>query len=132
MSPPMSQETLTVAMTLDHLLQGKVAAAADILSERFKALDALGRGSHWSVARQMELVQAGQLGMAEETEGLEAARSAREEEKLKNLMTRPPGMRNNDYGGGSGKGKNGKEGKASGKGKSEEGQQTEGRRQQEG
>lgn len=120
MSPPMSQETLTVALTLDYLLQGKAAAACDVLSQRLKALDALGRGSHWSVARQMELVQASPSGFAEETEGLEAARSAREEEKLRTLMTRNPGSKGGDYPGGGGKGRKGKDGKTSGKGKSEE------------
>lgn len=98
MSPPMSQETLTVALCLDNLLQGKAAAAADILAQRLKALEALSRGSHWTMARQLELVRVDQTGITEEVESMEAARAAREEEKLKALTSRSPGGKGSESG----------------------------------
>lgn len=115
-SPPMAQEILTISMTLDMVLQGKIAAGADILSQRLKALETLTKGSHWSVARQHELCRLDQGGIAEENESLEAARLAREEEKLRTMVSR---------GGTGGKGQEGTKGKkgkekSSGKGKGED------------
>eukprot|EP00438_Fugacium_kawagutii_P001025 Skav205833 [mRNA] locus=scaffold160:189305:190459:- [translate_table: standard] len=39
MSPPMAQETLTLGVALDLVLQGQVAGAADVMSQRLKALE---------------------------------------------------------------------------------------------
>ena len=98
-SPVMGQEVLTVAMTLDLLLAGKVAQAVDVLSQRFKALESLGRGSHWTVGRQFELVRLDQSGLADSVEARAAARQAKEEDKLRGLVTRPFGGRNYESGG---------------------------------
>lgn len=49
MSPPMAQETLTISMALDLILQGRAASAADVLSQRIKALECLSKGSHWTM-----------------------------------------------------------------------------------
>eukprot|EP00438_Fugacium_kawagutii_P012023 Skav218165 [mRNA] locus=scaffold5213:66233:75512:- [translate_table: standard] len=119
MSAPMSQETLTITMALDLLIQGRVAATMDLLSQRVKALETLSRGGHWSVARQLELCRVDDGGIAGEAEALKAAKEAREEEKVKDLVARP-NPRGGDKGYGQ-KGKKGKEAKGTSKGKPEDG-----------
>ena len=119
MNPPMAQEALTLAMAVDTLLRGRPAAACDIISRRLKALEAMARGSHWTVARQLELIRADGLSMTEESESLEAARRARDEERLRQRMTRTSGPRSPDTNS-MGNGKKGKEGRQTGKGKTDE------------
>lgn len=120
MAPAMAQEALTVCSTLDLLLQGKVAAAADVLAQRAKSLESHSKGAHWSVGRQLELIKLEGGGIAESAESLDAARRAREEDKLRTMLNRPTGGRGNEgQGSGGGKGKKGKD-KSSGKGKAEE------------
>ena len=120
MSPPVLQEALTLAASVDALLQGKVAFACDVLSQRLKSLEALSHGAHWSVGRQMEIVNNEGQTMAEDQEALEAARRAREAEKLRTLTSSGGAARGSDnYGGG--KNKKGKGGKGGGKGRPEEG-----------
>lgn len=126
MSPGMAQEALTICSTLDLLLQARPAAAADVLSQRVKSLEAHSKGAHWSVGRQLELIKLEDSGIAESSESLDAARRAREEDKLRSLMSRPSsgqGQQGTSFG--SGKGKKGKE-KNSGKGKAEESQRQKG------
>lgn len=117
-SPPMAQEILTLCMTMDLVIQGRVAAGMDVLSQRLKALESLTKGSHWSVARQHELCRIEQSGIAEEDEALEASRLAREEEKLRVALTRgtPSGK-----GSEGAKGRKGKDTKSAGRGRGEEG-----------
>lgn len=120
MAPVMGQEAMTVSTTLDLMLQGKAAQACDVLAQRLKSLEALSKGAHWAVGRQLELVRLDAGGIAESAESLEAARRAREEDKLKNYMTKPSGGRYGESQPSSGgKGKKGKD-KHSGKGKGEE------------
>ena len=94
MSPPMGQEALTVAQTLDLMLQGHAAAACDVMAQRLKSLEASSRGSHWTMSRQLELVRSDGGTIAEEAESREAARRARQEEQLRSLTARPAGPRN--------------------------------------
>lgn len=63
--------------------------------------------------------------MTDESEGLQAARQAREEEKLKTALSRGGGPRAGDGGFGQ-KGKKGKDWKGSGKGGTEEGNKGKG------
>lgn len=77
--------------------------------------------------RQLELCRTDQTGIADDGEALAAARSAREEEKLKSYVARPFQPRGTDTGGGySYKGKKGKEGKGLQKGKAEDQQKGKG------
>ena len=119
MSPAMLQEALTISCCIDNLLLGKPATACDVLFQRLKALENVSKGSHWSVGRQLELVRSDQSGLTNETEGLDAARRAREEERLRSVMTRPVGGRPAE-GTNAPKGKKGKDSKGTGKGGSEE------------
>ena len=97
MSAALQQETLTLCQGLDLLARGHVACAMDLLNQRLKSVEALGKGSHWSLCRQYELVRVEEGGMTEEPERIAAARRAKEEERLKGLMMRAPtGGKGND------------------------------------
>lgn len=115
MGASLQQEVITVSQTLDLITRGRVAAAMDILNQRLKSLEALGRGSHWSLCRQYELIKTDEGGMTEEQEKWSAARHAREEDRLKNLMARPPSGKGGETSQG-GKTRKGKDSKGSGKG----------------
>ena len=110
MSPPLTQEVLSVALAIDYLMVGRVAGACDVLCQRMKSLESLGRGNHWAEGRQLELMRGDGAGLADEEESRAAAKQAREEERLRALTQRPYGSRGNEPNQG-GKGKKGKEGK---------------------
>ena len=114
MGASLQQEVVTVCMTLDLLAQGKVAAAMDVMNQRLKSLESLGRGAHWSMCRQYELVKTEDGGMTESQEKLAAARQAREEERLRSLMMRAPTGKGGDFSQG-GKSRKGKDSKGGGK-----------------
>ena len=123
MSPAMLQEALTISTALDALILGRVAFTTDILSQRLKALEALSRGSHWSVARQLEVIRADSQSLAQGSEALDAARRAREEEKLRQLVARAPAQRGGEKDPGYQGGKTGKGNwKGGNKNKSNDGQ----------
>lgn len=50
-----ARELLNLATALDHLLRGKPALAADVISQRMKSQQAALHGTHWAVAQRMEL-----------------------------------------------------------------------------
>ena len=91
-SPVLWQELLTVAQVSDLLVRRKVAAALDMLVQRAKSLEATLRGGHYSVSRQLELVNAERVRMAEPAEQMEAARSARDEFRNRSVGSRPYGL----------------------------------------
>ena len=109
MSASLQQEVITISQALDMLALGKVAACMDLLNQRLKSLEALGRGAHWTMCRQYELIKTEEGGMTEVQERLAAARQAREEDRLRSLMSRPSSGKGGDYsqspGGKSRKGK---------------------------
>lgn len=91
-----------------------------MVSQRLKALEALSRGTHWTIARQHELVKTDSGGMAGDEEAMAAAKQAREEERLRGLMGKAPGIRQAE--GAPSGGQKGKKGKGNGKGKQEDSQ----------
>ena len=91
-SPVLRQELATVSQVSDLLLRRKVAAALDVLVQRAKSLEATLRGGHFSVSRQLELVNAEQVRIAEPAEQMEAAKSARDEFRNRSIGNRPHGM----------------------------------------
>ena len=125
MSAALQQETLTICQGLDLLAQGYVASCMDLMNQRLKSLEALSKGSHWSLCRQYELVRVEESGMTEETERLGAARRAREEEKLRTLMVRPSSGKGGETSQG-GKTRKGKDGKGGYKGQSGDGGKSKG------
>lgn len=118
-SAPMGQEILSIAQAIDGLLVGRVASSVDLLCQRLKSLESLAKGNHWSVGRQLELVRLDQSGLTDEAEARQAARQAKEEERLKGLVQRPYNYKGGDYPRG-GKGKKGKDSKGGLKGGSDE------------
>eukprot|EP00435_Cladocopium_sp_Y103_P042375 s1207_g11.t1 len=108
MSASLQQETLTICQSLDLLARGSVASCMDLLMQRLKSLEALGKGAHWSYCRQLELIRVEEGGITEDQEKLSAARRAREEERLKSLIARPPGSKGAE-GSQGGKARKGKE-----------------------
>ena len=109
MSPPMAQETITISQCLDLLLQGHMAASCDVLAQRLKALESSAKGGHWTVSRQLELIKMDAVSVAEDEEARQAARRAREDEKLRRMMTTPQPSR--PYDGNAGGNKGGRKGK---------------------
>ena len=79
------------------------------------------------MGRQLELVRSDQTTLTNEVEGLEAARRAREEERLRSALARPSGGRAGDAGG-FGKRKKGKDSSSKGaaKGGTEDGRRGKG------
>ena len=115
---------------LQHNTPGSIwrklwALRCDVLAQRLKSLETISKGTHWSIGRQLELVRAEATGITDESEGLQAARQAREEERFRLALSRLSGARGGEAGGGA-EGKKGKEWKGSGKGTSEEGQRGKG------
>ena len=120
-SPVLTQELLTLSQALDLLLQGRVASTADVLCQRIKCVESLAKGYHWSVGRQLELVRSDQFSIAEGSEALSAARKAKEEERLRSLVSKGAASKGGDnYSGGKG-GRKGKDGKPMDKGRPDAG-----------
>ena len=125
MAPAMSQEVLTLCVAVDQLLQGRVATCSDLLCQRIKSLEAIGRGNHWQVARQLELVRAESHSITNDDEALQAARRAKEEWRLKAMTSKAPSGSGGDgnYGNnwrGKGQNQKGKDTKGQGKGRSDD------------
>ena len=98
MAPAMGQETLTLCVALDLLVQGKVASCTDLLAQRVKSLESTSRGTHWQISRQLELVRSELQGLTEEQEAYMAARRAREEQKIRSMSSKAPGAGGYDRG----------------------------------
>ena len=83
------RELRTIAEALDLLLQGRTAAVADILAQRFKAIQvAVGDGS-WSAAKWLELIPPRDQPLALRNEEEEMIRSIQHGElKLEELASR--------------------------------------------
>lgn len=126
MQPVVQQEAVTLCLALGCIIQGKIASAGDVLSQRLKALESNCHGAHWSVSRHMELVRVDNPGMSEEGEALAAARLAREEDKLKSLMGRPAYGKGGEASQAAGKTRKGKDYKGTGKGPSNDGGKSKG------
>ena len=128
MSGPMGREYLTIAYMIDLALQGRTAESIDIGAQRLKSLMSTHTGIHFSIAQKLEIVPAERTLPASLTETQEAARAAREEERVLQRAARPARWQNNyppDAPKG-GKGKDGKGKKGKDKGKNKEGDKVSG------
>ena len=63
-----SRELSTLAMTLDALLGGNIGRAADILTQRFRALETAVAHGGWSLATHMELVPSDEISLTSPVE----------------------------------------------------------------
>ena len=120
MSGPLARESQTLCYLQDLLLQGKVAAACDVATQRLKGLEQIAAGGHYSIDQRQELVPAEMHQMTTAVETLEATRLQREEMKAKTMSARPwerkpEWERRAEEPKGKGKGKENK-GKSKGKG----------------
>ena len=82
MSPVIYREAIHWAATLDLMVQGKVASACDVMSQRLKSLEALAKGMKVDLIKQLELIQVDHHGLASSSELHQAGRTAHEENKI--------------------------------------------------
>lgn len=100
-----NREVLTLCSSLDHLLRGRAAQCADILSQRLKSVEASLNGSHWAIAQRMEVPGVDQYSIAQRTELENAQKESYLESKTRYLAA-GPGAKDGE----KGKGKGGKKG----------------------
>lgn len=62
------------------------------LSQRLKSLESGLHGTHWTIARQLDLVKAEEIALAQHLESSEAARLARDDYQNRAPGTKPFGM----------------------------------------
>lgn len=89
MGGAMSREAQTLCYAQDLLIQGRVASACDVLTQRLKGLEQVTAGSHYLVSQRQELVPVDTAMMTSPTEALEAARLQREEQRSRAAASRP-------------------------------------------
>ncbi len=130
-SSPMSREMQTLSYIQDLLLQGRVASAADVVTQRLKSLEQTASGGDYRVSLKQELVPVDASSMSSTKETMEASRLQREELRAKSAASRPweRGSKGDGYHWEKGKGKKGdsKGGKGDGKkGKTKDGGKDDG------
>ena len=89
MGGAMGRESQTLCFLQDLLLQGKVAAACDVVTQRLKGLEQIAAGGHFTVAQRPELVPIEASLMTSPSEALEAARLHRADVKARASSARP-------------------------------------------
>ena len=89
--PKSARELRTLAEALDHLAQGRLPQVADLLMQRFKALEQSISDGHWGLASQMELVEEGGKTLASAKEQRTAARAELLRHKLEEARKRHGG-----------------------------------------
>ena len=126
MGAAMSREFMTLAFAVDQALQGNICMTLDTLVQRMKALSSMSSGVHFSIAQKLELLPAEKTNPASLEETQEAARAARQEDKVFAQASKPSKPWGNssfswEPQGGKAKGKDGKNKK--GKGKDQKGKE---------
>ena len=76
-------ELKTLAKTIDMLMKGEVAQAADVLSQRFQAVETADAEGSWSTARHLELIPEARVSSVPQTDRRRAVRLENAEQKLK-------------------------------------------------
>ena len=97
LGPRTLRELRTLVHTLDLLIQGKVAEAMDVISQRVKALERAQVDGHWDAAQWLELIPTGAVQLVPRQESRYAMREAEEESKLR--ARRPPREKKGEDGG---------------------------------
>eukprot|EP00438_Fugacium_kawagutii_P012792 Skav211672 [mRNA] locus=scaffold216:125247:126899:+ [translate_table: standard] len=113
-----SRELRSTAKALDLIAQGRQDKAADVLAQRYKALEVSLADQSWSRAQHLELIQAEGAVLTEHDELVMATKEQKEEIRMKNMVAasswRPP---RTDY-------KGDEKGKSKGQGNGKKGQKT--------
>ena len=90
-----SGELRTLAKCIDHLMTGNVAEAADILAQRFQAVETADQEGSWNMAKHLEIVTEARVTAVPEEDKRRAIRLEKSEAKYRkdsaNLMRRPDG-----------------------------------------
>ena len=89
MGGAMGRESQTLCYAQDLLIQGRIAEACDVVTQRLKGLEAIANGGHFSVTQRQELVPTDTLAMSTPMESLEASRLQREEQRARMASSRP-------------------------------------------
>ncbi|CAE7858634.1 Tnks2, partial [Symbiodinium microadriaticum] len=114
-APGPKRELLTLAYTIDRLLQRDVLGALDIIMQRVKSLELVVGGSSWAVAQNLELVPLEQEKIASIAEAHAAAKEFKQDARVQRELGKGKGKWTEDWKGGhkgkKGEGKDGKGGK---------------------
>ena len=78
-----SRELRTLSVAMDHIITGEVAQAADVLVQRFKAVEAAHADGNWGASKHLELIADGTISAITDQEKKHAARREKEEVKLR-------------------------------------------------
>ena len=117
MSGPMNREVQTICFAQDLLIQGRIAQACDVLTQRVKSLEQISGGSDYRISQRQELAPHEVSSLSTNVETLDASRLHREELKAKAASSRGGWERrkgDQDHWDVKGKGKN-KDSKGKGK-----------------
>ena len=87
-----ARELRTIAVALDHIDNGRLPQVADLLMQRFKALEQAAHDGHWGVAQQLELAPELRGTLATEHEQRAAARAEHLRYKLEEARRRAGGF----------------------------------------
>ena len=103
-----SRELLTNCVALDYMAQGLHREAADVLSQRVKALERSAQDGHWQSAQFLELISPDQNSLLERSEQVYLAKEWILDRKVKDYdKTTPKQGGKGDQKGGKGKGPKG-------------------------
>ena len=80
------KELRNLAMALDCLVKGDVAAAADTLVQRFQSVELAQSMGNWAFARHLELVPDEEISIRSQRELRNVTRAEREEIKTKHML----------------------------------------------
>lgn len=108
MSGPMNREVQTICFAQDLLIQGRIAQACDVLTQRVKSLEQISGGSDYRISQRQELAPHEVSSLSTNVETLDASRLHREELKAKAASSRGGWERrkgDQDHWGVKGKGK---------------------------
>ena len=83
-----ARELKTLGMVLDYVLEGNVAAAADTLIQRWKAVETAVADGSWSLARHQELLPQHDVGLTGDSERAVLARAELERARLEEVAKR--------------------------------------------
>ena len=85
------REMCTLATALDHLADGQLAAAGDVLMQRFKACETAENDQGWSLAQRLELIPDRSVTTVSSAERSAALKIELSERKLKDGVVRRKG-----------------------------------------
>jgi hypothetical protein len=82
------RELVTLAMSIDEVLGGRLKHGLDILLQRFKAIEASFEEGGWHTARHLELIPAGGSGLLREDERAAAAKAEVQAARLRDSIAK--------------------------------------------